>query len=127
MGHGGASAWGPHLQHVVGVPVSGSCGNSGRWNLRALVGGSIHKLPCALPRHRVTLRPLGARRKTAGMVAFRTYPTSSAGRWWASFLFGGLCRRGCLCVSGNRLYSPQTSPSVGCGQPAVVAALRRWF
>ena len=36
-----ASAWGPHRQHVVGMPVSASCGNTGGVNLRAVGGGSI--------------------------------------------------------------------------------------
>ena len=74
-----ASACSSHHQHVVGVPVSGSCCNSGGWNLRAVGGGSIHKLPCVLPGRRVTLRLLGASRRTASRVASGTYPTCSGG------------------------------------------------
>ena len=66
-----------------GMPVSGSCGSGRGLNLRALGGGSIHKLPCALPGRRLTLRPLGANRRTAGPVVSGTYPTYSGGRWWA--------------------------------------------
>ena len=91
-----ASAWGPHRQHVVGMPVSGSCGSGGGQNLRAVGRGSIQKLPCALPGRRVTLRPLSANGGTAGTVVSGTYPTCSCGRWWAWFLAGGLCGRGCL-------------------------------
>ena len=65
------SAWGPHCQDVVGVPVSGSCGSRGGWNLHAMGGAGIHKLPFALPGRRVTLDPLGARRRIAGTVASR--------------------------------------------------------
>ena len=81
MGDGVASAWGPHREHVMGVPVGGFCGSGVGWNLPALGGGSIHKLPCALPGRRVTFRPLGVRRRTAGTVAPGTYPTCSGGRW----------------------------------------------
>ena len=91
-----ASASGPHRQQVVGMPGSGSCGHGGGLNLHAVGGGSIHKLPCALLGRKVTLRPLGANRRTAGVVASGTYPTCSGGLWWAWFLFGGLCGRGCL-------------------------------
>ena len=90
-----ASAWGPHRQHVVGVPVSGSCCNAGGLNLRAVGEGSTHKLPCVSPGRRVTLRMLAASRRTAGIVASGTYPTCSGGRQRAWFLFGGLCGRGC--------------------------------
>ena len=44
-----ASAWGPHLQQMVGVPFSGSCGRGGEQKLRAVGDVSIHKLPRALP------------------------------------------------------------------------------
>ena len=111
MGHGVARAWGPHCQHVVGVPVSGSCGGGAGWNLRAVGEGSIHKFPCALLDHRVSLSPLGARRRTSGTVASGTYPTCSGGWWSAYFLFSGLCGRGCLCVSVNRLYASQNYAS----------------
>ena len=93
-----ASTWGPHRQHVMGVPFSGSCGRGGGRNLRAVGGGSIRRLPCALPRGRVILSPLGATRRTAGTVASGTHCTCSGGRWWAWFLFAWLCGRGCLCV-----------------------------
>ena len=91
-----ASAWGPHRQHVVGMPVSASCGNGSGLNLRAAGGGSIHKVPCALPGRRVTLRMLYANTQTVGVVVSGTYPTCSGGRWWAWFLFQGLCGKGCL-------------------------------
>ena len=54
-----ASAWGPHLQQVVGVPVSLSCDSGGGQKGHAVGGGSIHKLPCALPSHNVALSLLG--------------------------------------------------------------------
>ena len=63
-----ASAWNPHLQQVVVVLVSASCGSGGGQKLRAVGGGSIHQLPCALPGRNVVLSPLGARRSTAGTV-----------------------------------------------------------
>ena len=63
-----ASAWGPHLQQVVGVPVSVSCGSGGGQKLRSVGGGSIHMLLCALPGRNVVLSPLGARRSTAGTM-----------------------------------------------------------
>ena len=75
-----AGAWGPHLQHVVGVPVSLSRGSGGGQKLRAVGGGSIHKLPRALPGCNVVLSPLGARRSTAGTLAPGTYSTCSGGR-----------------------------------------------
>ena len=75
-----ASAWGPHLQQVVGVPVSLSCDSGRREKGRAVGGGSIHKLPCALPGRNVALSPLGARRRTAGTVAPGTYSDCSGGR-----------------------------------------------
>ena len=75
-----ASAWGPHLQQVVGVPVSACCASSGGQKLRAVGGGSIHKLPRAPPGRNVVLSPLGARRSTAGTVAPRAYSTCSGGR-----------------------------------------------
>ena len=96
MGHGVATACGPHRQHMVSMPVSGSCGNGGGQNLRALGWGSIHKLPCSLPDRRVTLRPLGANGRTASTVVSGTYPACSGGRWWPWFLLGGLCSRSCL-------------------------------
>ena len=96
MGHGVASAWAPHPQQVLGMPVSGSCGNGSGRNVRAVDGSSIHKLPCALPGRRVTLRLLGANRRTAGTVFSTTYATCSGRRWWAWFLVWGLWGRGCL-------------------------------
>ena len=119
-----ASAWGPHLQQVVGVPVSLSCGSGGGQKGRAVGGGSIHKLPLALPGRNVALGPLGARRSTAGTVAPGTYSTCSGGRWWAWFPHGGPGGSGRLCVLQNRLYASRTSPSVGWGCPVCVAALR---
>ena len=106
-----ASVWGPHRPHVLGVPVSGSCGSAGGWNLRAVGAGTIRKLPCALLGQRVTLRPLVVRRGNAGMVASWAYPTCSSGRWLAWFLFEGLCGRGYLCVPQNRLYASRTRDS----------------
>ena len=75
MDHDGASAWGPHRQHVVGMPVGGFCGNGGGKNLRAVGGDSIHELPCALPGRSVTLRALNASRTTTGTVVSEMYPT----------------------------------------------------
>ena len=122
-----ASAWGPHLRQVVGVPVSLSCDSGGGQKGGAMGGGSIHKLPPALPGRNVALSPLGARRSTAGTVAPGTYSTCSGGRWWPWFPRGGLGRSGCLCVFQNRLYASRTSPCVGWGCPVWVAALRMWF
>ena len=68
-----ASAWGPHLQQVVGVPVSLSCDSGGGQKGRAVGGSRIHKLPPALPGRNVALNPLGASRSTAGTVAPGTY------------------------------------------------------
>ena len=85
-----ASAWGPHRQQVVGVPVSLSCDSGGGQKGRAVAGGSIHKLPPALPGCKVALSPLGARRSTPGTVAPGTCSTCSDGRWWAWFPRGGL-------------------------------------
>ena len=56
-----AGAWGPHLQQVVGVPVSLSCDSGCGLKGRAVGGGSILKLPRALPGCNVVLSPLGAR------------------------------------------------------------------
>ena len=70
-----ASAWGPHLQQVVGKPVSVSRGSGGGQKLRAVGGGSMHKLPCALPGRNVVLSPFVARRSTAGTVVPGTYST----------------------------------------------------
>ena len=83
-------------QHVVNMPVSGSFCNGSGQNLRAMGGGSIHKLPCALPGLGMTLRPLGANKRSAGTVVSGTYATCSGGPWWASFLVRELCGRGCL-------------------------------
>ena len=68
-----ASPWGPHLQQVLGVPVSLSCDSGGGQKGRAVGGGSIHKLPRALPGRNVVLSPLGARRSTPVTVAPGTY------------------------------------------------------
>ena len=38
-----ASAWSPHLQQVVGPPVSASRGSGGGQRLCAVGGSSIHK------------------------------------------------------------------------------------
>ena len=119
-----ASACGPHLQQVVGVPVSLSCDSGGGQKVCAVDSVSIHKLPRALPGRKVVLSPLGARRSTAGTVAPGTYSTCSGGRWWAWFLRGGACGSGRLCVLQNRLYASRTSSSVGCALPVCVAALR---
>ena len=96
MGHGVASAWRPHRQRALHMPVSGSCGNGGGLSLRAVGGGSILNLPCVLPGRRAKLRPLGPNRRTAGIVAAGMYPTCSGGRWWAWFVSGGTFDRGCL-------------------------------
>ena len=122
-----ASAWGPHLQQVVGVPVSLFCDSGGGQKGRAVGGGSIHKLPLALPGRNVALSPLGAWRSTAGNVAPGTHSTCSGGRWWAWFPRAGLGDSGRLCVFQNRLYASRTSPSVGWRCPGWVAALRMWF
>ena len=119
-----ASAWGQHLQQVRGVPVSASLGSGGGQNLHAVGGGSIHKLPCALPGRNVVLRPLGARRSTAGTLVPSTYSTCFGGRWWAWFTRGGDRGSGCLCVLQNRPYASRTSPSVGCGCLVCVAVFR---
>ena len=119
-----ASAWGPHLQQVVGVPVSLSCDRGGGQKGRAVGGGSIHRLPRILIGRNVALSPLGAKRSTAGTVVPGTYPTCSGGRWWAWFSSGGSGDWGRLCVLQNRLYASRTSPSVGWGCPVYVAALR---
>ena len=119
-----ASAWGPHLQQVAEVPVSLSCHNGGGQKVRAVGGGSIHKLPRALPGCKVVLSPFGARRSTAGTVAPGTYSMWSGGRWWAWFPPGGpggSCR---LCVLQKRLYASRTAPLDGCGCPVCVADLR---
>ena len=76
-----ASAWGPHLQQVVGPPVSLSCDSGVGQKGRAVGGGSIHKLPRARPGRNVALSSLGARRSTAGTVAPGTYSSCSGGRW----------------------------------------------
>ena len=81
----GLAALTPYLQQVVGVPVSLSCDSGGGQKGRAVGGGSIHKLPPALPGRNVALSLLGARRSTAGTVASATYSTCSGGRWWAWF------------------------------------------
>ena len=70
-----ASAWGPHCQQLVGVPVSLSCDGGGGKKGRAVGGGSIHRLPPALPVRNVVFSPLGARRGTAGTVTPGTYST----------------------------------------------------
>ena len=90
-------------------------------------GGSMHKLPLALPSRNVALSPLGARRSTAGTLAPGTYSTCSSGRWSAWFPRGGLGGSGGLCVFQNRLYASRTSPSVGWRCLVWVAALRMWF
>ena len=72
-GHGVASARGSNLQQVVGVPVSLSCDSGGGQKGLAVGGGSIHKLPPALPGRKVVLSPLRARRSTAATVALGTY------------------------------------------------------
>ena len=100
-----ATAWGPHLQQVVGVPVSLSCDSGGGQKGRAVGGGSIHKLPRALAGRKVVLSPLGARRSTAGTVALGTYSTCSGGLCRAWFPGAGPCGSGRLCVLQNRLYA----------------------
>ena len=119
-----ASAWGPHLQQVVGVPVGLSCGSGGGQKLRPAGGGSIDNLPRALPGRDVVLSLLGAWRSTAGTVAPGTYFTCSRGRWLAWFPCGGACGRGRLCVLQNRPDASRTSPSGGCGCPVCAAAFR---
>ena len=119
-----ASAWGPHLQQVAGVPVSLSCDSGGGQKGRTVGAGSIQKLPRALPGRNMALSPLGANGSNAGTVAPGIYFTSSGGRWWALFPRGGPGGSGRLCVFQNRLYASRTSPSVGCGCPVWVAALR---
>ena len=86
-----ASAWGPHLQQVVGVPVSLFCDSGGEQKLCAVGCCSIHKLPRALPGCKVMSGLLGARRSTAGTVAPGTYFTCSSGRSGDGFLRGGAC------------------------------------
>ena len=93
-----ASAWGSHLQQVVGLPVSLFCDSGGGQKGRAVGGSSIHKLPPALPGRNVALSLLGARRSTGGTVAPGTYSTCSGCRWLAWLPRGGLGGSGCLCV-----------------------------
>ena len=119
-----ASAWSSHLQQVVGVPVCFSCDSGGGQKAPAVGHGSFHELPCALPGRKVVLSPLRAMRITAGTVALGPYSTCSDGLWWAWFPRGGPGGSGRLCVLQNRLYASRTSPSVGCGCPVCVAALR---
>ena len=119
-----ASASTPHLQHVVGVPVSLTCYSGGRQKGRAVGGGSIHKLPRALPGCKVVLSPLGGRKSTAGTVALGTYSTCSGGRWWAWFPRGGPRGGGRLCMLQNRVYASRTSRSVGWGCLVWMAAPR---
>ena len=119
-----ASAWGPHIQQVVGLPVSLSCDGGGGQKGCAVGRGSIHKLLRALPGCNVALSPLGARRSTGGTVAPGTYSTSSGCQWWAWFPRGGPGGSGRLCVFQNRLYASRTSASVGWRCPVWVAALR---
>ena len=52
-----ASAWGAHPQQMVGVPVSLSCDSGGGQKGRAVGGGSIHRLPPALPGRNVVFSP----------------------------------------------------------------------
>ena len=92
-----------------------------------MIGGTIHKLPRALPGRNVALSPLGARRSTGGTMAPSTYTTCSGGWWWAWFPRGGPGGSGRLCVFQNKLYASRTSPSVGWRCPVWVAALRMWF
>ena len=54
-----ASAWGPHLQQVVGVPVSLSCGSAGGQEGRAVGGGSIHKFYSCSARPQCRFEPVG--------------------------------------------------------------------
>ena len=96
MGHGVASAWGPHLEQVVRVPVGASSGSGGRQKLHAVGNGSIRKLPCALPGCNLVLSPLGAMMSTTGIVVPGTYSTCSSGRWWAWFPRGGARGSGCF-------------------------------
>ena len=120
-----ASAWGPHLQQVVGVPVSLFCDSGGRQKGRAVGGGSILNLRRTLPGRKVVLSQLGARRSTAGTVVPGTYSTCSGCRWWAWFpRCGAAGGSGRLSVLQNRLYASRTSPSVGCMCSVCVAALR---
>ena len=103
-GHGLASAWGQHLQQVVGVLISASCGSGGGQKLRAVGGGSIHKLLCALPGRNVALSPLGDRRSTAGTVVPCTYSTSSGGRCRAgSCAVGPVVAAVCACSKTDRM------------------------
>ena len=125
-----ASAWGPHLQQVVGVPVGLSCDSDGGQKGRDVGGGSIHKLPRALPGRNVALSALGARRSTAGTVEPGTYSTCSSCLWWAWFPRGGPGGSGRLCMFQNRLYASRPHRSVGgarfgwpqcaCGSPGVI-------
>ena len=108
-----ASAWGPHLQQVVAVPVRLSCDSGGEEKGHAVGGGSIHKLPRALPGRNLAFSPLGARRSTARTIVPGTYSTCSGGPSWARFSRGGPGGRSPLCVLQNRLYASRTSPSVG--------------
>ena len=122
-----ASAQGPHLQQVVVVPVSLSCDSGGGQKGRVMGGGSIHKLPRALPGRNVALSPLRARGSTAGTVAPGTYSTCSCCRCWTWFPRSGPGGSARLCVFQNRLYASRTSPSVGWRCPVWMAALRMWF
>ena len=72
-----ATALGPHLQQVVGFPVSESCSSGGGQKLCAVGSGSIHKLQRALQGRNVVFSPLGARRSRSGTVAPGTYSICS--------------------------------------------------
>ena len=95
----------------MGMPVRLSCSSGGAHKGRAVGGGSIHKLPRALPGRNVALSLLGARRSTAGTVAPGTYSTCSAGRWWAWFPRGGPGGSG----RGGGDKGPQRGPARGSG------------
>ena len=112
-----ASAWGPHLQQVVKVPVSLSCDSGGGQKGHAVGGGTIHKLPRALPGHKVVLSPLGSRGDTAGTVALHLFWWPLMGLvpvWWGRWHWP-------LVRAPKQVVPSRTSPSVGCGCLVCVA------
>ena len=127
MGHGVASAWGPHRHQVLGVPISASRCIFGGLKLCAVGGGSIHRLSCTLLGRRMALSPLRPSRRTANNVGPGIWGTCFGGWWWAWFLLGGLCGSGCLSVLQKRFYALRMSSYDGCGRSPLVAAFLMWF
>ena len=109
-----ASAWGPHLEQVMGMPVRLSCDSGGGQKGRAVGGGSIHKLPRALPGRNGALSPLGARRSTLApwhRVHTPLAPVDGGGP--GSLAVGPVAVAACACSKTG--YTPHVlpHPSVG--------------